>query len=123
VKNPKAVLDVLAFYTENIGSKEAKENVEQVNVNEAVYGRQSEMDMKSMQRALAPFSENKGRANPDQAKFQSEYKQSPQTPKKRPPKEIKVEMTDSQVAEKLLGIVSKGNPHILYTKIKKIGQG
>ncbi|KAI8899271.1 kinase-like domain-containing protein [Globomyces pollinis-pini] len=47
-----------------------------------------------------------------------------QHPKKKPPKDPRTQtLTESQIMEKLRGVVTKGDPSLYYTKLKKIGQG
>ncbi|KAJ3272568.1 Protein kinase [Terramyces sp. JEL0728] len=43
--------------------------------------------------------------------------------RKKLPKKDKLAMTDSQILEKLAEMVTKGDPAMFYTKLKKIGQG
>ncbi|KAJ3319666.1 Protein kinase [Boothiomyces sp. JEL0866] len=43
--------------------------------------------------------------------------------RKKLPKKDKVTVSDSQILEKLAEIVTKGDPAMFYTKLKKIGQG
>jgi protein-serine/threonine kinase len=51
-------------------------------------------------------------------------KQSPTSPRKKPPKDPRLStLSESQIMEKLKSVVSKGDPSNYYTKLKKIGQG
>ncbi|KAJ3371463.1 Protein kinase [Kappamyces sp. JEL0680] len=45
-------------------------------------------------------------------------------PRKKPPKDPRLStLSESQIMEKLRAVVTKGDPTLMYTKLKKIGQG
>jgi serine/threonine-protein kinase CLA4 len=47
----------------------------------------------------------------------------PTAQRKKPPKDPRLSLSESQIMEKLRSVVSKGDPSNYYTKLKKIGQG
>lgn len=44
-------------------------------------------------------------------------------PRKKAPKERLSTLSEQQIMEKLRGVVSRGDPTVLYAKVKKVGQG
>ncbi|KAJ3314403.1 Protein kinase [Boothiomyces sp. JEL0838] len=141
-KNPKAVLNVLEFYSERI----AEENMENsqrfpqrtsslFNVTPSVVGNLLHAQ-NSNSTILSKTSSTSSRPNEDHdsAKFSDASSWSQlgskarikldKSLKNKPPKDPKMPvMSDAQIMEGLRAVVSRGDPSQYYTKLKKIGQG
>ncbi|KAI8914310.1 kinase-like domain-containing protein [Gorgonomyces haynaldii] len=150
-KNPQAVLDVLEFYQENLVSKPQPEydngmyrsdsdpmplNKHVTNVRTIPLPNRSssitlDINMQPMGAALPRVPEKPlPKINQDghvvKVPVAKPVNVAPpvQPTKKKPPKDPRLStLSESQVMEKLKALVTKGDPGVLYTKVKKIGQG
>lgn len=136
-KNPQVVLDVLEFYSENLAPtptlKHADSDPYPIN-NRSSSLNPGKLHMPSPN--IKPFgSSDTISGNMAQMDLRKKLPPSPSTTAMKPiqkttKKQHSSHLSESQVLEKLSNfwfdsgtLVSKGDPGLLYTKIKKIGQG
>ncbi|KAJ3319669.1 Protein kinase [Boothiomyces sp. JEL0866] len=140
-KNPKAVLNVLEFYSERIAEENNENNqrypkrtsslfdvapsvvgnlLHTQNSNSTIMSKSSLSSRPNTEHDSAKFSDasswsqlgSKARVKLDKSL------------KNKPPKNPKMPvMSDAQIMEGLRAVVSRGDPSQYYTKLKKIGQG
>lgn len=130
-KNPQAVLDVLEFYTENLVSGD-DDNNSSSSPRMDTPPEFSGASGKANPPPRAPHTMDTHQTPPPAREEYSESmdsvdkqqdKPSPPQPRKKPHKERLSTLTEAQIMEKLKSVVSHSDPSVIYTKIKKVGQG
>ncbi|KAJ3272571.1 Protein kinase [Terramyces sp. JEL0728] len=143
-KNPKAVLDVLEFYSERI-AEENKEisgypkrtsslfNVAPSVVGNLLHAQNSNSTISKTSSTISSRQHNS--SGHDSAKYSDASSWSQlgskttrakldKSLKNKPPKDPKIPvLSDAKIMEGLRAVVSRGDPSNYYTKLKKIGQG
>ncbi|ORY76134.1 Pkinase-domain-containing protein [Neocallimastix californiae] len=149
-KNPQAVLDVLEFYTDqlsqnndvmkapeeprhpqnNIPIKSMQSQNKYVNGNPVSKKIDNLDDLPQHIQAHKVGSTKplgQSQSNIPQPKVAPKPVQKPAHPQKSPSKKKKdprlSTLSEAEIMDKLRAVVSKGDPTILYSKVKKIGQG